>query len=127
MINLLPLNRNKLFAMNWKLLGVIGNTLSVVIWLVVLIFVKQLSNFYFSFLQNDILLPYHHYIYWVILFFVVMMILLNLITIFLAAKSEQKLAMLWLIGLTYFQFLLTVGVSILLLGVFMFGVIINQE
>lgn len=123
MINLLPLNRNKLFAMNWKLLGVIGNTLSVVIWLVVLIFVKQLSNFYFSFLQNDILLPYHHYIYWVILFFVVMMILLNLITIFLAAKSEQKLAMLWLIGLTYFQFLLTVGVSVLLFGVFLFGLV----
>lgn len=109
--------------MNWKIVGVVGNILSAAIWIIVLVFVKPISNFYFSFLSNDVLLPYLHYIYWIILFFVTMMILLNIITIFLAAKSEQKLAMLWLIGLTYFQFLLTLGVSVVLLGVFLFGVI----
>lgn len=40
------------------------------------------------------------------------MIAINLITAFLALKSSHKKAMLWLIGLSYFQFLLMTGLAI---------------
>lgn len=98
--------------MNWKIFGFIWNLFSVLIWIVVLYFMQDILNFYFSILENDSLIQFQNYISIVIKIFVIFMIAINLITAILALKSKNKNAMLWLIGLSYFQFLLMVGLAI---------------
>lgn len=98
--------------MNWKIFGFIWNLLSVLIWIVVLYFMQDILKFYFSILENDSLIQFQNYISIVFRMFVIFMIAINLITAFLALKSKNKNAMLWIIGLSYFQFLLIVGFAI---------------
>lgn len=100
--------------MNWKIFGFIWNIFSVLIWIVVLYFMQDILNFYFSILENDSLIQFQNYISIVIKIFVIFMIAINLITAFLAIKSSNKKAMLWLIGLSYFQFMLMTGLAIVL-------------
>jgi len=101
--------------MNWKIFGFIWNLLSVLIWIVVLYFMQDMVNFYFSIGENESLIHLQKHFLIFLKIFVILMIVLNIVTSFLAIKSDVKICMLWLIGLSYFQFLLMVGLTIGLL------------
>lgn len=100
--------------MNWKIFGLIWNLLSVFIWIVILYFISDVLNFYFSIAESDLLMRFQNYVSVFFNFFVVLMIFLNIVTAILATKTERKKSILWLIGLSYFQFMLIMSFAIVI-------------
>lgn len=99
--------------MNWKILSTIWNVISIALWILALIFHKAIADFIFQFINNSIVLNFYDLFKTLSILFYALLIILNIVSSFLTVKAENQKAMLWLIGITYAQFLLFVGLIIL--------------
>lgn len=94
--------------MNWKTISTIWNILSITFWIIALFFVSEIIEFIFSFINNPMVLKFQDSFIFLSILFFVLMILFNIASTFFSVKAENQKAMLWLIGLTYAQFLFTI-------------------
>ncbi len=104
--------------MNWKILSLIWNAISIIGWIIALFFSETIVTYFFKLIENHYINNFYDLFQTITNVFFVLMILLNLLTSYFSIKAENQKAMLWLIGLTYAQFLLFVGFAILTLLIF---------
>ena len=104
--------------MNWKTISTILNFLSITFWIIALFFVNAIIDFIFCFIENPIVLKFQDSFIVLSMFFFVLMILFNIASSFFSVKAENQKAMLWLIGLTYAQFLFSIAYLVLIVLLF---------